>query len=153
MRVGGWSSETCCALPSPLPSICPLTPLPTNTHLINGPGSLITSWILIDLHQFVSHQGFPEQRCLRHIIHNIYALLRLEKQPAKCLPQPWLQGWKTQSSKKQEEKAERKTEGDRTRLMIKGDGFKWWCGHAFLSMLVMWLLTRKLVLLIALFVH
>lgn len=79
MRVAAWSSETCCALPSPLPCICPLTPLPTNTHLINSPGSLVTSWILIDLHQFVSHQGFPEQRCLCHIIHNIYALIRLEK--------------------------------------------------------------------------
>lgn len=134
MRVAAWSSETCCALPSPLPCICPLTPLPTNTHLINSPGSLVTSWILIDLHQFVSHQGFPEQRCLCHIIHNIYALLRLEKTARKVSATALVTGLK---DTKQQETRRKSREKDRKRLMIKGKGFKWGCGHAFLSMLVM----------------
>lgn len=100
----------------------PLTPLPTNTHLINSPGSLVTSWILIDLHQFVSHQGFPEQRCLCHIIHNIYALIRLGKTARKVSATALVTGPK---DTKQQERRRKSREKDRKRLMIKGKGFKW----------------------------
>lgn len=74
-----WSTVTCSGPRSLFLSLlsAPLHPPPPPT--INGPSFLITSWTLIDLHQFVSHQGFPEQRRLPHITHNIYVLLRQRK--------------------------------------------------------------------------
>lgn len=123
-------------LPSPLPPICPLAPIRTHNHLLNGSVSLITSLILIDLYQFVSHQGFPEQRSLCHITHNINALLRLENSLQSVCHSL---GYRAKRYNAVRETGRQSTEKDRERKKETNDN-----GHVFLSMLVMRLLSRKL---------